>query len=305
MPSRFRANFCRKRNGPHRILRRDEAMRMAAIRALVVRPYSQFAATYDRTLGIRVFLRIRRTFETLVKHYGIKFRSAADLGCGTGLFACYLSRSRGIPVFAVDLSREMLRAAVRNCDGLNVRFLQQDIRCLRLPYPVDLLTANFDTLNHLVRDSDLQMAFRRIHENLQPDGHLYFDLVTPCQPLGGGRSYMRRLRTTSPQVIQQIRWDPRRKILSIFVVLHSPGSPPSTVEVLRERAYSLSEVGRWLMEAGFVIRGVHDEATLSAADGCPARIIVVVEKLLKLIHQKVTINPARRGSACTYGKWKG
>jgi hypothetical protein len=32
----------------------------------------------------------------------------------------------------------------------------------------------------------------RIHDNLRPGGHLYFDLITPCQPLGGRRAYIRR-----------------------------------------------------------------------------------------------------------------
>jgi SAM-dependent methyltransferase len=253
-------------------------MEMVTLAHRVLRPYSQFAATYDRTLGIPAFLRTRRAFEALVRRYGIRFRSAADLGCGTGLFACYLSRCWNVPVFAVDISPAMLREAARNCSNVNVCLLRQDIRSLRLPHPVDLVTANFDTLNHLVADSDLRLAFRRIHDNLRPGGHLYFDLITPCQPLGGRRTYVQRLGTASDQVLQQIRWSPRRRILSIIVVLHSPRSLLSTPEVHRERAYSPAEVGRWLMDGGFVIRGIHDAATLRLAAGCPPRIIVLAQK---------------------------
>jgi SAM-dependent methyltransferase len=221
-------------------------------------------------------------FEALIRRYGIRFRSAADLGCGTGLFACYLSRCRGVPVFAVDISSAMLREAARNCGNLNVCLLRQDIRSLRLPHPVDLMTANFDTLNHLMADSDLRLAFRRIHANLRPGGHVYFDLITPCQPLGGRRTYLRRFGTASDQVLQRVRWSPRRRLLSIIVVLHSPRSSLSTLEVHRERAYSLREVGRWLLDAGFVIRGIHDAATLRVASECPPRIIVVAQKHLRV-----------------------
>src|SRR4030095_8338141 len=104
------------------------------------RPYSELAPRYDTALGISNFIGTRAAFEALVRRYGIQFRSAADVGCGTGLFACYLSRCWGVPVFAVDRSPEMLRVAVRNCPDLNVCFLQQDIRCLRLPCVVDLIT---------------------------------------------------------------------------------------------------------------------------------------------------------------------
>ena len=144
------------------------------------RPYSRLAPTYDAALGIRNFVGTRATFEMLVKRYGIEFRSAGDIGCGTGLFACYLSRCWGVPVFGVDRSSEMLQVAVRNCPNLNVCFLQQDIRCLSLPSPVDLMTANFDTMNHILTEPELKLAFQRIRDCLTPGGHFIFDLITSC-----------------------------------------------------------------------------------------------------------------------------
>src|ERR1700756_2320922 len=97
---------------------------------LQVRPYSRIAAVYDRSVGVSFFLRARRAFETLVLRYGIRFCSAADIGCGTGLFACYLNRCWGVPVYAVDRSPEMLSQAQCNCPESGVCLLQQDIRSL-------------------------------------------------------------------------------------------------------------------------------------------------------------------------------
>jgi SAM-dependent methyltransferase len=175
----------------------------------------------------------------------------------------------------VDISPEMLRVAQRNCLGANVRLLRQDIRCLRLPGPVDLVTSNFDALNHLTGEGDLRVAFRRVAKNLRPGGHFYFDLVTPCRPLGG---YARRMNAAGKQVIQRIRWDGARRTISVFVAIHSIDTPRPVLEVHRERVYSFAEVGRWLIDEGFIIRGVHDASTLRAATGCPARIIVVAQK---------------------------
>jgi hypothetical protein len=124
----------------------------------------------------------------------------------------------------------------------------------------------------------LRVAFQRIAGNLRPGGHLYFDLVTPCQPLGGGTAYARRMDTVGRQVTQQIQWDRARRTISVFVTIRSIDSPRPMLEVHRERAYSAAEVGRWLLDAGFVIRGVHDALTLEPASGCPARIIVVAQK---------------------------
>jgi SAM-dependent methyltransferase len=250
----------------------------SAVAQRVLRPYRRLAAVYDQTIGWPAFAITRRAFETLASHYGFSFRSAADIGCGTGLFARYLSDCWRVPVWAVDISPDMLRVAEGNCRGANVRLLQQDIRCLRLPEPVDLVTSNFDALNHLTGRGDLATAFRRIAENLRPGGYLYFDLITPCRPLGGGTTYVRRMMARSRRVIQQFRWNPARRIISGIVLIRSAGAIPPVVEVYRERAYSLPEVGRWLLDAGFVIRGVHDALTLEQAGGCPARIIVVAQK---------------------------
>jgi hypothetical protein len=80
--------------------------------------------------------------------------------------------------------------------------------------------------------------------------------------------------------VQRIRWNPAQKILSIVVIIRLPSSRGSTLEAHRERAYSPVEVGRRLMDAGFMIHGVHDAATLRIATGCPPRIIIG-RKMLK------------------------
>ncbi len=239
------------------------------------RPYSESARAYDLTLGIPVFLHLRRLFPALVRRYGIEFGSAADVGCGTGLFACYLSRCWGVPVFAVDISPDMLRVAARNCRGANVRLLRQDIRCLRLPCPVDLITANFDTLNHLVGCSDLAVALRRFRENLRPGGHLVFDLVTTCGPPAGRSRHVRRFVIGGGKMVRAIHWDPERQAFSVFVLLRSRSSPWATVEAHRERPYSPRFIARSLASAGFVIRGIHDATTGRVAARCAPRIVVV------------------------------
>jgi SAM-dependent methyltransferase len=254
------------------------AMEFIASQRHFARPYSRLAASYDIALGIQSFIGTRAAFEALVRRYGIQFRSAADIGCGTGLFACYLNRCRGVPVFAVDRSPEMLAVATRNCAGSNVCFIQQDIRCLRLPCSVDLITANFDTMNHLLTAQELRMAFRRIWQNLRRGGHFIFDVITPCQPLAATQTYTRRLGSGSRKTVQRIRWNPGRKILSISVITTSPSSTVSTLEAHRERAYSPAEVGRCLMDSGFLIRGVHDAVTLRIATACPRRVIVIARK---------------------------
>lgn len=241
------------------------------------RSYSALAPVYDSALGFANFLGTRAAFELLIIRYGIGFHSASDIGCGTGLFACYLSRRWRVPVFGIDRSPEMLRVASRRCPHAAVCFLQQDIRSLHLPYSVDLMTANFDTLNHILTEAEMRIAFRRLGENLTPGGHFVFDLITSCQPLAAARTYTRRLGSSHCGAVQQIRWNPWNSILSISVTIRRPRCR-AIVEHHRERAYCPREVSRWLADAGLIIRGVHDAVTLRTATTCSPRVIVVSRK---------------------------
>ena len=247
--------------------------------AEIALPYSRLAADYDRTIGIPFFCQTRDAFERLIRRYGISFRSAADIGCGTGLFARYLKMSRGVSVFAIDASHSMLRIAAKNCCGTKVRLMHQDIRCLRLPQKVDLITANFDTLNHLLTLEDLRQTLRRVFENLNPGGHFIFDVVTNCVSFGP-RPYIREFRRQYRRVSQMVRTDPMKKWISIVVSIQSPNMFRPIFERHCERVYAPAELGGALHEAGFTIRGIHDAATDAEAYGCPQRVIVVARRSL-------------------------
>jgi SAM-dependent methyltransferase len=211
-----------------------------AVSHRVARPYTELAPMYDATLGVPFFVGARKAFEEIIRRYGINFRSAVDLGCGTGLFARYVSRRWGVPTFAVDRSPATLAIAMRNCTGCEVGLLQQGIRCLQLPQPVDLVTAYFDTLNYLLNGPDLRQTFRRIYVNLRPAGYFIFDLITPCQPQDSYLVRMKRLPGSAFEPRQQIQWDRRRRLLFTTIVFQRPGSLPLVSECHVERAYSPS-----------------------------------------------------------------
>ena len=78
--------------------------------------YRGFATLYDALLGDAMFPSVRRNFEWLVRRYGIRFHSAADVACGTGTFVRYL-RQWGVPLFGVDRAIAMLRIAMQKNRG--------------------------------------------------------------------------------------------------------------------------------------------------------------------------------------------
>ena len=135
---------------------------------------------------------IRRCFERSRRHYDLRFSSAADVGCGTGTFLLHLARLCD-GLYGVDRSAEMLAQARRKLAGANVTLLQQDLRRLRLPRPVDLITCMFDTLNYLTTAAGVQEALESARENLRNGGSLVFDVITGAGEAGQARRVRQRI----------------------------------------------------------------------------------------------------------------
>lgn len=253
----------------------------AAARSVGAEGYRTTTGLYDVAVGRDFFARVVARFARLVRRHRMAFASAADVGCGTGLFARHLASAWRVPVFAVDRAEGMLVVARRRCAGLDVQCLRQDVRALRLPRPVGLITAHFDTLNHLTGRGDLACALRRVAANLAPRGWFYFDLVTPCAPLGGFDAVRRSVVTSDGRIYEQrARWLPCRRLIAVRAraARISPCGVALAEDRHWERAYGAAEIDAAIAAAGLVTRGVYDEASLAVAESCPPRLVIVAQK---------------------------
>jgi SAM-dependent methyltransferase len=141
--------------------------------------YTRYAAVYD-LIGQRVFgERIARATLTWLAERGFTPRRVADLACGTGAATLVLAAA-GAEIVGVDRSAEMLAQAERAAaeTGRAVSWLEQDLRDLSLPWPVDLATSFFDSINYLVDDGDLRTVVNRVSASLTEGGYFVFDLNT-------------------------------------------------------------------------------------------------------------------------------
>lgn len=139
-------------------------------------PYKLLARYYDDffTFHQEGF---RRARESLLRNVLPGVGSACDLACGTGTTALELA-SRGFKVFAVDLSPIMCRITREKASraGLRLRVMRGDMRSFRLPSTVDLITCEFDALNHIPAKRDLGRVARAAARALNPDGFFFFDV---------------------------------------------------------------------------------------------------------------------------------
>ena len=110
--------------------------------------YISLAQSYDRLTNDVDYAAVVEFYERILEKAGLHPRTAVDLACGTGSVALLLAE-KGLAVTAVDLSEDMLCVASQKAmeAGLLVRFVQQNLACLRLPRAVDLAVCALDSLD--------------------------------------------------------------------------------------------------------------------------------------------------------------
>jgi DNA-binding winged helix-turn-helix (wHTH) protein len=156
-------------------------------------PYALLARYYDRLCSYAAPLN-RHARGQILRTALPKVHRVCDLGCGSGETAIELAR-RGLEVHAVDVSPVFcgaVRAKARRA-ALTVNVHCQDMRDFALPRSLDLVLAEFASLNNLADRRDLARVLESVSRALVVDGWFLFDVNTPLS-----------LRT---QYTETIYWD--------------------------------------------------------------------------------------------------
>ena len=134
--------------------------------------YDAFARLYDRHWGPRS----QQHLEFLEPHVLGRVPAGGrilDLCCGTGQLAALLG-GRGYRVVGLDGSAAMLEHARRNAPDAEL-FLA-DAREFRADEPFDAVVSMYDSLNHVMTETDLAAVFLCVAAALVSGGTFAFDL---------------------------------------------------------------------------------------------------------------------------------
>jgi SAM-dependent methyltransferase len=166
---------------------------------------------------------------------GVAPGAAADVGCGTGRVLAWLAERGWRPLVGVDRSAAMLAIGRRRLGPHAVRLIRQDLRTLRLPRRVDLITCTFATLNYLTDDADLAQGLRSLARNLRPGGLLVADHIPWLDDRSPPSTHHQLVAVHGRRSTWRIRLDPRRGLTETRMTFHAPGGDVVERHVQRHR----------------------------------------------------------------------
>lgn len=103
-----------------------------------------------------------------------------ELCCGTGRLTLPIAKA-GYNICGVDYTPSMLeQAEVKASEaGLDINFIEADIRTLNLPEKFDLIFIPFNSIHHLYMNEDLFKALKSVENHLKEGGLLLLDCFNP------------------------------------------------------------------------------------------------------------------------------
>ncbi len=242
--------------------------------------YSKLAEIYDCLVAGINYEEWADYIEAILEKYSCKTKYIADLACGTGNTTLPLA-ARGYEVYGVDIAPAMLERAEAKAGekGLRPHFLEQDMRQLSLPVPMDLVTCYHDGINYIIDPADLRRVMGRVFSALRPGGLFVFDLnaVEKLSDAGGDTTFV---DDNDMSLIWETSYDKKQDVWEIRLTgfVRRGDWYDKFIEVHREKHYSGSDARNYLLDAGFEVLDVFHGFSFEPPRPSSRRIFYIARK---------------------------
>lgn len=213
------------------------------------RAYDEFAGIYNENWGSRygqcALPKLRNLFLDNLPH-GSKL---LDLCCGSGHVSQVLI-NEGYEVMGLDGSKALLDYAKINAP--NVKFIHGDARCFKLQEEFNACVCLNDSLNHVLRYSELLTVFTNVKACLTDGGWFVFDLnlAHKYETSWSGRFDVCHNGKTY-HITATIKHPVKLAYLTVKLALNTKTSISSSDIELIQTWYEIKEVVDGLQQAGF------------------------------------------------------
>ena len=183
--------------------------------------------------------------EELLHERGILHARILDIACGTGTLAISLAQL-GHTVHSIDNSPEMIMVAKSKSIGKsNLSFNVQDMVRFNVDGRFDLVTCTFDSINYILKSSDLRRMLFRVASVLNKGGLFVFDSNTRQLYLShADETHKREINGRS--FIQHCSYDSSRNVATTAFSFSD-----GTCEIHKQRPYDYDELEPLLKHVDF------------------------------------------------------
>lgn len=183
-----------------------------------------------------------------------------ELCCGTGRLTVPIAKD-GHNICGVDYTSSMLgQAKVKASEaGLEINFIEADIRSLNLQEKFDFIFIPFNSIHHLYKNEDLFKAFNGVKNHLKEGGLFLLDCFNPnIQYIVEGEKEQKKIAEYTTEdgravlIKQTMRYESATQINRIEWHYFINGEFHS-IQNLDMRLFFPQELDSYLEEAGFEI----------------------------------------------------
>jgi len=226
--------------------------------------YEGFASVYDQLMTNTPYDAWYALLKDKINKYKLPGKLIVDLACGTGGMTNRLAKD-AYQCLGLDLSEEMLLIAQEKAynSNLKVQYIQQDMSQMELFKKYDAFISFCDGFNYITDGETLKSIFLKIHDYLKADGLLIFDVSSDykLQHVLGGQVFTETSKEAS--YIWENYFDEKTQLLEFDLTLFSKEGQyyKRYDEVHMQRAYSITQLKTYMIEAGFELLEVVDTNT--------------------------------------------
>ena len=230
--------------------------------------YHQFSRFYDNLTFNVDYAKRADVIQSVLSLYGHTWGLTLDLACGTGSMTTLL-KQRGVDIFGVDGSEEMLSEAMDKAYDaeLSILYLCQRMENLDLYGTIDTCICTLDSLNHITEKAKLQAALDRVGLFMNPGGMFVFDVNTVYkhQKILGDNTFV--YDTDAVFCVWQNSLKENNIVSIELDLFEKEGESGEEIyrrcsERFQERAYEIDELKEMLAHAGFETLAVYRDGSL-------------------------------------------
>jgi SAM-dependent methyltransferase len=213
-----------------------------------MKPFTAISEFYDYILRHVDYDRWYRYIRSLMFRYMSDPDYILELGCGTGKFGAMFS-SDDFTIYGMDISFDMLKVAKQRAYN-GFRVFCADILNFSLSRKFDFIFAVHDTLNYILKTSDMRRAFSCVRDIMHDKSIFMFDITTEYNITRFFDGKAMKFRTRGVDILWENSYNDNRKLIRSEMTLED-NDGIITREKHVQRIYGVDEMMKILNQEGF------------------------------------------------------